>query len=592
MKYFMSGSKFISSPKKAGKSHLVIEWTSQHGCGHGDLDCNVVLQYMCQNDQFESFDRRKASIDTIRNGKTEGTIPYRAHSDGFLGNPENKKNVKKQASRLEFGMHEPWEWYDKCYRRPRNKGLFTADQNVKDDQGSTATRQDPNGGNAGRNGYECPEERDYFPYWHPSDWKDIAVYVTNKEHCDFYKHFSFNRHPKGECLEKYNGGEKFKHYSRYNNPTDCKANGKDWIVFRSFIDIKDEYKNKASCEQATTKDVPLVWGVPYKSELVDSLELDPVTKKPKEFCLVQPPELDCKVSPVSRPNHLGNVVDSYAMNYTWIIPYFPSQNQKRCVVRIRYNISTYDYDGNKTFSDKNGAQNSPVTNDPKVAFKNDLGNDFDLQLAVNTAQFGRTFQDRSHVMILMARTNKISDDVAVYNLNVRGKRGNIVQVYPAVEYDFVPKSLYVTSDDIVHIQWTGSTRNPGNNDGEGRAGTDKNNMVEIDDSGTNVKFKENSQMIRSATLKWTPDIQLKTMEDVAVALATSGFDFTGGKNNRLGVSENRRLNFQNQLDNSPASFGTALSFAPGSYKYMCTRNNNFSNRNQKGTIIVTAESLR
>lgn len=68
-------------------------------------------------------------------------------------------------------------------------------------------------------------------------------------------------------------------------------------------------------------------------------------------------------------------------------------------------------------------------------------------------------------------------------------------------------------------------------------GTDKNNMVEIDDSGVNVKFKENSQMIRSATLKWTPDIKVRTMEDVSVALATSGFDFTGGKNNRLGEIE-------------------------------------------------------
>ena len=73
-------------------------------------------------------------------------------------------------------------------------GLFTADQNMKDDRGSTSTRQNPNGN---RFGYECPEERDYYPYWHPTDWKDIAVYVTNREHCSFYEYFSFNRHPKG-----------------------------------------------------------------------------------------------------------------------------------------------------------------------------------------------------------------------------------------------------------------------------------------------------------------------------------------------------------------------------------------------------------
>ena len=102
-----------------------------------------------------------------------------------------------------------------------------------------------------------------------------------------------------------------------------------------------------------------------------------------------------------------------------------------------------------------------MKNDPAVQFKTELeGIDFNLQLAVNTAQFGRTFQDRSHVMVFMPRAsngNNIADDVTVYNLNVRGKRGNIVQTYPAVEYDFVPKDLSCSSNDFVHIQWTGKS---------------------------------------------------------------------------------------------------------------------------------------
>ena len=52
-----------------GKSFLTIEWTNQHGCGGSEdkdphkLNCNLVLQYMCEPDvgSPEKFN--------IRNGK-------------------------------------------------------------------------------------------------------------------------------------------------------------------------------------------------------------------------------------------------------------------------------------------------------------------------------------------------------------------------------------------------------------------------------------------------------------------------------------------------------------------------------------------
>ena len=113
-----------------------------------------------------------------------------------------------------------------------------------------------------------------------------------------------------------------------------------------------------------------------------------------------------------------------------------------------------------------------------------------LAMAVNTNQYGRTFQDRSYVFSIKKRptanavsstqldTPEIDYDTMqanlaaggrIFNLNVRGKRGNIVQTFPSVEYDFVPNNLVLSKNDMVHFQWTGSDYNPrrGCNNGEG-----------------------------------------------------------------------------------------------------------------------------
>lgn len=66
--------------------------------------------------------------------------------------------------------------------------MFTADQNLGR-RGAISTRQNRNGN---RFGFEVPEERDYYPYWAPTPWNDIAIMVSDNETLDLMKEYVNN----------------------------------------------------------------------------------------------------------------------------------------------------------------------------------------------------------------------------------------------------------------------------------------------------------------------------------------------------------------------------------------------------------------
>ncbi len=101
---------------------------------------------------------------------------------------------------------------------------------------------------------------------------------------------------------------------------------------------------------------------------------------------------------------------------------------------------------------------------------------------------------------------------------------------------------------------------------------------------------ENTNMFKGAKIHWKSDnvdANKLTSEDIAVRYASAGY-YSCVKTSVCGAqSVEAKAAMQNQLNNAPASYiGMLLELARGKYHYICSRNNNFTNRSQKGTIQV------
>ncbi|XP_077997419.1 protein DD3-3-like isoform X2 [Glandiceps talaboti] len=471
---------------------------------------------------------------------------------------------------IEYGMQEDYDYYTNCRLRERNQGLFTADQNLKGDT-AKYTRQNANGN---RYGYECAEERDYYPYWHPSPWKDIAIMTNDARRCPYYQEESANVKSKWACVVP-------KGYLEANIDSN-----------EAIIPIR-----KRDCE-----------AIYYPEDAEDAEQ-----GEWREFPAHGIPAPICQETEWSRDNHLGNGRGGNPNMFNWTIP--ANIDHEHCSLRLRYNISTGEFDGwdsnvNSSLN-KQGNQESTLDiysrlgfesqeeaenrgyvfeQNPQVAIFNEFDDnddeDFDLQLAINTNQYGRTFQDRSHSFAVRKAPAELRG-TTIRNLNVRGKRGNIVQVYPSVEYDYVPNTLKVSKGDYVHVQWTGSNTNNNNNDGQGLAGTDRNNLVLLGEQVYPEGSGGNPYHPYPKLGHYGVNYPMH-LNNVTIA----GFSSDDLLNLAV-VNPNQFRGELSELDDAGTYFdlGPRKVTQSGHYHYMCTRNNNFSNRSQKGKMLVVEEKI-
>jgi hypothetical protein len=197
-----------------------------------------------------------------------------------------------------------------------------------------------------------------------------------------------------------------------------------------------------------------------------------------------------------------------------------------------------------------------------------------LQLAHDSTTMGKVSQDRTHTFAVRDLPQGL-EGYTIHNLGVQGKRGNIVQTFPGTEYDFFPMRLWVTAGDLIHIQWNGANTNPRGNAGEGPAGFDRSNML-----------------VMKGILYYEAGQELQTFSNIGHwSQSYPAYIDPQSTNQFLGLSYDDAVLlslgplYSGYFDLGIRQIGTGTTL-PAAYHYMSTRNNNFTNRSQKGKVVV------
>jgi len=599
-------------------SRVPIEYVNQHGAKVSDRNVEIVAQYMVSKQN-----------KLMRDGTTTKTIPEK----------QTDCRNKNCETDVKYGMHEDYTYYTKCKYRERNIGLFTADQKLRRDD-ARYTRQSPKGT---RYGYECPEERDYYPYWAPTPWIDAFMMTDNTKKCEGYIALSENNVGRGWCKISQRAINNIVNMTNETVPeiTARRRGNVDFAETRvpnnkvGCEDLEVKFLEEMAEDKANGEDDK----VPMQAEWV-------VEKSWKEIDS-SIPDLECLPTSRSRLNHLGNTHGSIEYsNVEWVIP--KNLAGETVVFRMRYNITTLDFaqhtdvaraDGvdyrNNTRLDENMMNTDTYSRfdltmeeamdrkyyhrkNPNVdALKKPDGGDFPgpfagygapdsdsltFQLAVNTAQWGRTFQDRTHTFKVIDCGEDGSD---VFHMCVRGKRGNIVQTFPSTEYDFSPPLLKVQTDQRVKIVMAGSNTNPNNNDGQGKQGTDRSNIVPLREIMPSAKPYFRGSVAGRGRVEMNREEATTCGTGTHLARSyptTDAFKSHDNYEPFMGLSkeeiralatsaiqnDHEQLGGENsELDDWSTEFRSFVrAKAAGCWSFLSTRNNNFSNRSQKSDIQV------